>query len=197
MTESIQTLSYKETIDKLALEEKSEGWLSWCEENQLFQYPVTEWIEIISNIIKKTGSKKNLEIASGNGIIGNAIRDTGVPIVLSDLINNKSIENLDATRALKKYNPDLVFTCWTPYDSDIDCLILNHPTVTWYLTVMQTGPGFVGNELIGNFPEWKVREIQTASKFSVSRTDFLTKVDHGEHIIHGKTFLFTREMENN
>lgn len=196
MTESIRILSYKETIEKLALEERSEGWLAWCEDNQLYQYPVIEWIQIIRNVIKKTGSKKNLEIASGNGIIGNAIKETGVQIVLSDVINNKNIENLDAKRALKKYNPDLVFTCWTPYDSDIDSLILKYPTVTWYLTVIQTGSGFAGNELIWNLPEWDFQEIQTASKFSVSRTDFLTNVDHGDHIIHGKTFLFTKKMEN-
>ena len=99
MTESIRILSYKETIEKLALEERSEGWLAWCEDNQLYQYPVIEWIQIIRNVIKKTGSKKNLEIASGNGIIGDAIKETGVQIVLSDVINNKNFENLDAKRA--------------------------------------------------------------------------------------------------
>ena len=55
MTESIRILSYKETIEKLALEERSEGWLAWCEDNQLYQYPVIEWIQIIRNVIKKSG----------------------------------------------------------------------------------------------------------------------------------------------
>lgn len=195
MNESIRLLPYKETIAKLSLEEKSEGWIVWCEDNGVFQYPVVEWIDIIAETIGKTGSTKNLEIASGNGLIGNAINEAGVPILLSDLKNKKESENLDAENALMKFNPDLVFTCWVPFDSDIDSLILNYPTVSWYLTVMQAGPGFIGNESIWNSPGWNFKEIQSANKFSVSRSDFLTNIVHGEHIIHGKTFLFTRKME--
>ena len=194
MKESIKVLPYIDVINKLAIEEKSEGWLAWCEDNELFQYPVLEWIDTIAETIRNTGSKKNLEIASGNGIIGNAIKDSGLPIVLSDLTGKQDIENLDAKKALSKYNPDLVFTCWVPFDSEIDSLILNYPTVKWYLTVIQTGSGFLGNELIWNFPGWNFKEILSTIDFSVSRTDFLTKIDHGEHIVHGKTFLFTREL---
>ena len=193
MNESIRLLPYKETITKLSLEEKSEGWIVWCEYNGVFQYPVVEWIDIIAETIRKTGSKKNLEIASGNGLIGKAINEVGIPVLLSDITNQKESEKLDAENALMKYNPDLVFSCWVPFDSNIDSLILNYPTVSWYLTVVQTGPGFIGNESIWNSPGWNFEEIQSASKFSVSRSDFLTNIDHGEHIIHGKTFLFTKK----
>ena len=195
MRESIRILPYEETIEKLALEEKSNGWLGWCEDNKFFQYPVIEWIEVVAETIKKTGSKQNLEIASGNGLIGKALNETGIPITLSDVIKGEFTENLDAEKALKKHNPDLVFTCWVPFDSEIDLLILSYPSVSWYLTVIQSGPGYVGNELIWNQPGWEFQEIESANKYSVSRSDFLTNVDHGKHIIHGKTFLFTRITE--
>ena len=189
----MKPLPYAEAIAKLAEEECGEGWLIFCERENLYQLPVTEWLDALIEEISALAPETALEVGAGDAITGKALQAGGVDLKLTDPAGRDETEALDAKDALITHAPDFVFSCWLPFDSGAERSILDTPSLRWYLAVVQQGPGYSGGEALWNAPGWRVRELGEVNRWSVSRADFLSNVDSGEHTRHGIAYLFTRE----
>ena len=189
----MKPLPHAEAIAKLAEEERGDGWLVFCERENLYQLPVVEWLDALIGEISALAPETPLEVGAGDAIIGKALQARGVNLKLTDPAGRDGVVALDAKDALIAYAPDFVFSCWLPFDSGAERSILDTPSLRWYLAVVQQGPGYSGGEALWNAPGWRVRELGEVNHWSVSRADFLSDVDSGEHIRHGMAYLFTRE----
>lgn len=194
----MESFSYEEALARLAKEERGGGWLAYCERRGVYQWPVAEWVDALAGTLLPLGAKRPLEVGAGGGALGRALRERGLPFILTDpagAVDSEvmgDVERLSAADALEAHRPDLVLSCWLPFDLGAEKIIFAHPGVRWYLAVVQTGPGFAGSEALWTDHGWTSRRLEEADRWSVSRTDYLTEVDRGEHIRHGAAFLFTR-----
>lgn len=186
-------LPYAEAIAILAEEERGDGWLVYCERENLYQLPVVEWLDALREEILALAPEAPLEVGAGDATIGKALQARGVNLKLTDPAGRNGTEVLDARNALIAHAPDFVFSCWLPYDSGAERQILGARSIRWYLAVVQRGPGYAGSEALWEAPGWSVRELSEVNRWSVSRADFLSEVDSGEHVRHGMAYLFTRE----
>ncbi|MBT3352730.1 MAG: hypothetical protein HN400_15755, partial [Nitrospinaceae bacterium] len=133
-----------------------------------------------------------VEVGSGAGALGRALMAQGIPLRMTDPAGDDDIEPLGAEEALSRYRPDMVVSCWLPFDLGAEKIILANPDVRWYLVILQEGPGFAGSEHLWRNSDWISQRIETADRWSVSRSDYLTEVVSGEHIRHGGAYLFER-----
>lgn len=186
-------LPYAEAIRRLAEEERGGGWLAFCEERNVYQLPVIEWLDALTGEISGLAPEAPLEVGAGGGAIGKALRAGGVSLRLTDPRGGPGVEALDAKGALGAYAPDFVFSCWLPFDSGAQEAILRTASPRWYLAVAQRGPGYSGVEALLDAPGWRARELREANRWSVSRADFLDGVDSGEHVRRGTAYLLERE----
>ncbi len=186
-------LPYAEAIAKLAEVERKDGWLAFCERENLFQLPVVEWLDALTKEILALAPESPLEVGAGDATIGKALQARGVNLKLTDPAGSDRVETLDARDALLAHTPDFVFSCWLPFDSGAEKQILDTRSIHWYLAVVQQGPGYAGSDALWGTPGWDVRELSEVNRWSVSRADFLSEVDAGEHVRHGMAYLFTRE----
>ncbi|MCY4383343.1 MAG: hypothetical protein OXE44_09370 [Nitrospinae bacterium] len=189
----MKPLPYAEAIAKLAEEERGDGWLAFCERENIFQLSVVEWLDALREEILALAPDTLLEVGAGNGTIGKALQARGVNLILTDPVGRDGVVALDARDALLAHAPDFVFSCWLPFDSGAEKQILDTKNLRWYLAVVQQGPGYAGSEVLWDTPSWSVRELSEMNRWSVSRADFLSEVDSGEHVRHGMAYLFTRE----
>ncbi len=187
--------SYEEALGRLAEEERGGGWLPWCEAEGIFQLPVREWVDALAAVLRPLGAARPLEAGAGAGVLGRALRARGLPFVMTDPQGGEEIAPLGASAALARHRPDLVLTCWLPFDAGGEAAILADRGVRWHLAVVQTGPGFAGSETLWRAKGWEGRPLPEVDRWSVSRADFLSEVDRGEHVRRGAAFLFTREAE--
>ena len=186
-------LPYAEAIAMLADEERGDGWLAFCERENLYQLPVVEWLDALGEEIAALAPQTPLEVGAGNGGIGKALQARGVNLVLTDPAGRDGVQALDARNALIAHAPDFVFSCWLPFDSGVERLIIGAKSTRWYLAVVQQGPGYAGSEALWCAPGWSARELSEVNRWSVSRADFLSQTDSGEHVRRGMAYLFSRE----
>ena len=186
-------LPYAEAIKRLAEEERGGGWLAFCEERSVYQLPVVEWLDALIEEISALAPEAPLEVGAGRAAIGKALRAGGVNLRLTDLVESPGVEALDAEGAIRAHAPDFVFSCWLPFDSGAERSILRAASLRWYLAVAQRGPGYDGAGALWSAPDWRARELSEVNRWSVSRADFLSGVDSGEHVRHGMAYLLTRE----
>ena len=186
-------LPYAEAVKRLAEEERGGGWLAFCEARSVYQLPVVEWLDELIVEISALAPEAPLEVGSGCAAIGKALRAGGVNLKLTDPVGSPGVEAMDAEGAIRAHAPDFVFSCWLPFDSGAERSILRAASLRWYLAVAQRGPGYSGVEALWSAPGWRARELSGVNRWSVSRADFLSGVDSGEHVRHGMAYLLTRE----
>ena len=58
----MKPLPYAEAIARLAEEECGEGWLVYCERENLYQLPVTEWLDALIEEISALAPETALEV---------------------------------------------------------------------------------------------------------------------------------------
>lgn len=192
--------TYDEALTLLAKQEGGEGWLVYCEKHGIYQLPTAEWVDAIAGTILPLGAQRPLEVGAGSGELGRALSQRGIPFAITDPAISSlagNIEQLGARDALAKHCPDLVLSCWLPFDSDVEKTILTTSSVRWYLAIVQTGPGFSGGETLWQNPAWHAAPIVEAGRWSVSRSDFLSGVTDGMHVHHGVAILFSRQPPQN
>jgi hypothetical protein len=194
--------TYAEAVARLAGEERGEGWLVHCEREGIFQLPTLEWVDAIAAAITPLGAKCPLEVGAGSGVLGRALIERKISILLTDPLGTDPsgtgpVERLGVADALEEHRPDLVLSCWLPFDLGAEKIIFAHPAVRWYMAVVQTGPSFTGSEALWADHGWRSERIEAADRWSVSRSDFLSEVDRGDHIRHGAVFLFERTNNHN
>ena len=190
-------ITYAEAVARIAGEERGAGWLAHCEREGIFQLPTAEWADAIAGTIAPLGAERPLEVGAGSGVFGRALIERGVSIRLTDPAGAGDVEPLGVAEALERHRPDLVLSCWLPIDLGAEKIIFAHPGVRWYLAVVQTGPRFTGSEALWADHGWRSRRIEAADRWSVSRSDFLSGVDRGEHVHHGAAFVFERTNYHN
>ncbi len=185
-------IAYEEAIALLAEEERGEGWLPYCERRGIFQLPTAEWAGALAAKLVPLGAERILEVGAGGGALGRALIERGIAATLTDPAGSGDVERLSVREALGKHRPDLVLSCWLPFDLGAEKIILADPGVRWYLALVQTGPGFAGPEGFLGDPAWSAERVGAADRWSVSRADFLDGVDRGAHVRRGAAFLLTR-----
>jgi len=200
-------IGYADALVLLAGEEGGEGWLSYCERLEIYQLPTAEWVDALAGAILPLGAERPVEVGAGSGELGRALIERGIPFALTDPAGTGSagpdpeggsvrlggVERLGAREALERHRPDLVLSCWLPFDSGAEEMILADPGVRWYLAIVQTGPGFAGSGALWRNPAWRAAPIGEADRWSVSRSDYLSEVTADEHARHGAAFLLTRQ----
>lgn len=149
-------------------------------------------MEALAGVLRGLPAQRLLEVGSGRGVLGRALRERGAPLLLTDPRGGEGIEALDAAQALERHRPDLVLACWLPFDAGEDTRILAHPALRWHLAIVQRGPGYAGSEALWRAEGWEGKPLDEVNRWSVSRADFLAGVDRGEHERRGAAFLFTR-----
>lgn len=189
----MKPLPYAQAIAMLAEEERGDGWLVFCERENLYQLPVVEWLDALKEKILALAPVSPLEVGAGDATIGKALQAGGVNLRLTDPAGSDGTEALNARDALIAHAPDFVFSCWLPFDSGAERLILRTKYLRWYLAVVQQGPGYTGSEALWSEPGWSAQELSEVNRWSVSRADYLTNLESGEHVRHGMAYLFTRE----
>jgi len=185
-------IAYADALALLAERERGEGWLAWCEREGVFQFPTAEWADALASRLRALGAERPVEIGAGGGALGRALRERGLPLRSTDPEGTGEVERLGAAGALARHRPDLVLTCWLPFDSGAEARILADPGVRWYLAVVQAGPGYAGGEALWRAAGWAAEPLPGVDRWSVSRADFLSEVDRGEHVRRGRAFLFRR-----
>lgn len=185
-------IPYRDALALLAREEKGQGWAAWCEREGVHQLPVREWVDALAEALRGIGAEKPLEVGSGGGALGRALRERGVPLLLTDPRGGEGVEALEAAAALERHRPDLVLACWLPFDAGGEGRILAHPAVRWCLAVVQTGPGYAGSQALWRAPGWEAKPLEEVNRWAVSRADFLSGVDRGGHVRRGAAFLLAR-----
>ena len=73
----MKPLPYAEAIARLAEEECGEGWLVYCERKNLYQLPVTEWLDALIEEISALAPETPLEVGAGDAITGKALQAGG------------------------------------------------------------------------------------------------------------------------
>lgn len=185
--------AYEEAVANLAREERGEGWLVHCEERDIYQFPTREWVDALAGIIRGIGPVRPLlEVGAGRGALGRALRERGIPLQMTDPKGSEGVEALDTAAALARYRPDFVLSSWLPYDAGAEAEILRDPGAGCYLAIVQTGDGFTGGAALQDAPGWEAAALPEADRWSVSRMDFLSEVDRGEHIRRGRAYLLKR-----
>ena len=185
-------IGYEEALACLAREEGGKGWLPWCEAHGIYQLPTAEWVEVLANTIRPLDPKRILELGAGSGALGRARMDWGICLRMTDPAGDGDVERLDAAKALSRHHPDMVVSCWLPFDLGAGNIIMADPRVRWHLAIVQEGPGFAGTEVLWRNTDWSSRRIEAADHWSISRSDYLTEGVGGEHIRHGTAYLFER-----
>lgn len=97
---------------------------AWCGLNGVYQLPT---IELVRWLKEQIGNRSAIEVASGNNYLGyhlgilqtdNYIQQTPNFKAYCQHLGNaptnppKTVENIDATSAIKKYKPDVVVAAW-------------------------------------------------------------------------------------
>lgn len=183
-------IGYEEALARLAREEAGEGWLPWCEAHGIYQLPTAEWAEALADAIRPLDPKRILEVGAGSGVLGQALMEQGISLHMTDPAGDGDVERLGAAEALSRHRPDMVVSCWLPFDLGAEKIIMSDPGVRWHLAIVQEGPGFAGSEALWHNTDWRPRRIEAADRWSISRSDYLSEVVSGEHIRHGGAYLF-------
>jgi hypothetical protein len=189
----LEPIPYQDALVRLAQEERGAGWLVYCEGRGVYQWPTVEWLDALASALIPLGAERPLEVGAGDGWLGRGLRERGLSIALTDPNRKGDVEGLGVSEALNSHQPDLVISCWLPIDLGAEKWIFLYPNVLWYLAIVQAGPGFLGNETLWQDHGWEAQRLDEVNRWSVSRSDYLSDVDKGEHIRHGEAFLFSRK----
>ena len=184
--------AYEEALVSLAREERGEGWLAYCEARGIYQFPTREWTDALADAIREMGPELPLELGAGCGTLGRMLRTRGISLRMTDPKGGEDIEALGAAAALARYRPDFVLSSWLPFDAGAEEEVLRAPGVGAYLAIVQTGEGFTGGAALRGAPGWEITPLPAVDRWSISRMDFLSEVDRGEHIRRGRAYLLQR-----
>lgn len=200
-------------------------WFTICCRNNIFQLWNKEYIEALSKeILNLVGEDLVLEVAAGDGMLSHWLREHGVNIKATDNMSwhqqseiysnpaykNRSrikthgeVEELDAISAIRKYKPRMVIASWLPYESELDCEILDEEPE--YLILIGEGcGGCTGSTKFWGDWHWdeesKMLSHWSQKGYSEENLDVdtwnLCRTDYGDQFgRHGSTTLYTRSCQ--
>lgn len=119
---------------------------TWLISNHIYHVDTVEFVNALAKTIRAQGiTGKHVEIAAGRGKLSYWLRQKGVPIISTDertypRLSSEHVEELEGTEALKKYNPELVLTCWlSRRDDGLQKKMLEYETVRTYVDIGSFG----------------------------------------------------------
>jgi hypothetical protein len=144
-----------------------------CVELDIFQFYSKEFIEHLTESIKKWNAKKIIEIGAGDGYLSGFLRKRGIDIIATDdhsrqfIEHQEHVEKLNHKEALEKYNPDLVVMNWEEHQDTVSIDVLEYPSVKYLVWV---GEGFTGCNGHGDL--WYFDSYRTYNPYCLARSDF-------------------------
>ncbi|MCC6933740.1 MAG: SAM-dependent methyltransferase [Deltaproteobacteria bacterium] len=98
--------------------------------------------ELIAQLAALIGDQSCLEVAAGDGTLTRFLKDVGINIIATDDQSWKyaieypdAVENLDAKKALAKYQPSVVLCSWPPPANSFEKHVFNCETVNLYIVI--------------------------------------------------------------
>lgn len=97
--------------------------------------------ELIGELARLVGGRPCLEIAAGDGTLARMLRDQGVDVRATDDYSwdavrvSDDVERLDATRALRRYQPQVVICSWPPAQNTFERAVFATHSVQLYVVV--------------------------------------------------------------
>lgn len=208
-----ELISYNQAEIFFREQEQKDYWLDWCIENEVYHYYTQDYIDIIARELKKidqslyrnsyrldpvngsASAKRIIEIGAGRGRLSHGLQNKGISIFSTDPeAGNKDVRQLSAAEALQKYNPEVVIGAWLPVDAGIEAMVLDYPTVKYFLYICQVFNGAVGSEKIWQTNKWEITSLPEADKYSLSRYDFTDIL--GKIVKHSRTLLLKKTRLN-
>ncbi|QBC43471.1 SAM-dependent methyltransferase [Iodobacter fluviatilis] len=108
--------------------------------------------ELIAELAKIIGQRRCVEIAAGDGTLSRFLSDVGVDITASDdfswgkvLQYPESVQCLDATSALARFNPQVVICSWPPSGNRFEKQIFRKQGVETYIVIGSHSRFITGN----------------------------------------------------
>lgn len=96
---------------------------------------------LIRGMARLIGDRPSLEIAAGDGVLSGLLGAQGVNITATDdqswEIDGRQddVRLIEATRALRKYHPEVVVCCWPPPGNTFERKVFSTPSVQMYILI--------------------------------------------------------------
>ena len=150
--------------------------------NPVYQILNKEFISELSKYLKYIESnchtdKPIIEVCAGNGKLSHHLRNQGINILATDdyswdNISRKEnkVEKLKCSKALEKYNPEIVIASWLPPRSTLNMNIVNHPSVKYFISIgdQDWGEACGSGEI---YDKAKYRTIEEITRYSTGKSD--------------------------
>lgn len=155
-------------------EERREGWLAWCERNEMFVAHSRELVGELAQVLSGL-PQPVIEIASGSGDLAAALAEAGIDVVATDVKGDGSqVLRLDAESALRNLVPATVLTSFAPIDAGIEQKILDCRSVRKYLYIGPLIHNRTGPEALWQHSGWGAGNLPSVERHLISRLDFLS-----------------------
>lgn len=165
----------------------------------IFQFWNQEYIaELASAIRAIQPNTPTLEVCAGDGALSHYLRYYGINIVATDdgswddggdrrVTPHFPVIKMDALTAIRHYKPSLVIASWIPYQSEVDCDILNeHPK--HFIVIGEYGGCTGSNKFWDNdYPSkvgYKQTILEKADRYNICRTDYDFALGHSKTILY-------------
>ncbi|GAA3390343.1 SAM-dependent methyltransferase [Cryptosporangium minutisporangium] len=98
--------------------------------------------ELLTELVRMAGGRPCLEIAAGDGTLARFLRDQGADVTATDDYSWKhaidfpgDVERLDAAKALRRYQPAVVFCSWPPAGNGFEREVFATESVELYVVI--------------------------------------------------------------
>lgn len=167
---------WKELFKLVRHLERRGRWSKFCDISVLHHVPCYEFVENLAGEIKGLNvNGRIVEVCAGNGKLSYWLRQFGVPAFATDDYSMplrrdpKYVEKLSHTKALKKYEPELVIGCWMPGEgTEID--VLDFDSVRHYVRIGEGPEGATGDEEIWDRKDVAISYLKSTDPFTMART---------------------------
>ena len=166
-------LRYESQLEEIAAAERGDGWLSACARDGRFLIPTEQFVEALSELLRRLDAGPVLEVCAGSGELAVAIRSTGVPVVATDADPpaGSPVVRAPAEEALRRYRPVVVLGCFVPVDAGVDPLVMGFPSVRHYVVLGARVGGLFGSADLRRNASWTAEPLEQLTRWMLTRHD--------------------------
>jgi hypothetical protein len=172
--------SFDNALSLLEAADRSDGWLSACQERHVYVALNREFVAALAAVLG--AGPEVLELGASDGQLALALLQNGVPVIPTDSNPRAAhVLPLTAAQALRQFQPRAVLTCFPPVDAGIETAIFNTPSVRNIIYIGPQWNGRVGADALWNRAGWTVTSLPQVDQFIVSRLDYLVDFTRATH----------------
>lgn len=188
--------SHAQVVEDLTRAEQEEGWLARCEAVGEYLSLTLPLLAALADVLRPLVSGPVLEVCAGDGSLARGLQRTGIAVTATDLHPaGAGVRVASARDALLAFEPTLVIGSFVPFDSGIDRLVLEAPSVQHYLVLNARLGGELGARELWMTPGWRRRELSELSRWMITRHD--QWIRPGAPLLQrGEAWLLTRALES-